>query len=37
MANECGIYDWMDIFQSPAPIFGEYVSSKLDLKRFSKN
>jgi hypothetical protein len=37
MANECGVFDWMDIFTSPTPVFGEYLSSKLDLKRFSKN
>lgn len=37
MTNECGVFDWMDIFQSPSPVFGEYVSNKIDLKRLSKN
>lgn len=36
MANEGGLYDWLDIFQSASPLFGEYTSSKVDLRRFSK-
>jgi hypothetical protein len=29
MANESGIFDWMDIFQSTAPVFGQYLSNKI--------
>ena len=36
MASESGVFDWLDIFQSATPVFGEYISNKLEVKRYSK-